>query len=484
MNIKATELKKIIEEVSSCLGGCFLNKLFQTAKDEWVFEFRKADRKFYFLISISARHSRAHLLTGPPEDKSDLDNFSRLIKKILLKKQLSVICQLNDDRIVSMAFKTRSGEYRLIVELMGTSGNIYLLDHDDKVAAVALARKTRNQTGKTYTPPEPIMSLKPEKQVEDKTRFDGEFAFNRELENRYRAPALEEKLEEAKGKALAPFKAELKKTGKRGKALENEKIALQKFKNDRRLADLLKMRFGEIKKGISSIELDDIFSQPPNVITINLDPSLSPEKNIQRYYKRYRKFEKGIVRIERELKEIKTRTTEIDVIITAIGNAQKPDQLKDYIPETVNLKTAPKRKTARPSGPKRFISSDGYTILVGRSDRENDEITFKIANGRDLWLHARDYPGSHVIVRLPKGVDVPRQTLSQAAMLALKYSKAAKAGKGEVTYCLKKNIRKPKGAAPGKVLVNQEKSIMVRIDPSMIQKMKDSMDTKDTKFTK
>ncbi|VAX23228.1 Fibronectin/fibrinogen-binding protein [hydrothermal vent metagenome] len=474
MSIKAVQLEKIIDEIADTLEGCFLNKIFQTAKYEWVFEFRKGNRKFHFLISLSPRYSRAHLITGAPDETSDPGNFSRLVKKILLKKQLSGISQLDNDRIVSMAFRYHSGEYRLVAELMGTSGNIYLLDEHDKVTAIALSRKTRSQTGTTYSPPEPIKGLKPEKQEITKTTLDGQFAFNKEMESHNKAPAFEEKLTEAKNQALGPLKAELKKSGKRGKALESEKIVLVKYKNDRRLADLLKVNFGEIKKGISSIELEDIYAQPPLVITINLDPSLSPEKNIQRYYKKYRKYEKGIVRIEKELEGVKSRKAVIDNIITAIENAEKPDQLKDYIPQTAARKSVAKRGERRPSGPKRFTSSDGYTILVGRSDRENDEITFRIANGRDLWLHARDYPGSHVIVRLPKRAELPKTTLLEAAMLALKYSKAAKAGKGEVTYCFAKNIRKPKGGAPGKVLVNQEKSIMVKIDPSVIREMKDS----------
>lgn len=475
MNIKAVELKKIIEEIAGALEGCFLNKLFQTGKDEWVFEFRKADRKFFFLISISPRHSRAHLLTVPPDGTSSLDNFSMLIKKILLKKRLSSITQLNDDRIVSMAFKTHSGEYRLAAELMGTSGNIYLLDHQDKVTAMALSRKTRNQTGETYSPPEPLPAMTPEKEVDDKkATLEGEFAFNRKLESFYQAPVFDEKLKEAKSRALAPLKAELKKSGKRRKALESEKSGLLKFKSDRRLADLLKANFVRIIKGSSFLELEDIYSQPPKVITINLDPSLSPEKNIQRYYKRRRKYEKGIVRIENELDAIKSRKAEIDEAYATIENADHPDLIKKHLPETMGRKPAAKREAGRPSGPKSFISSEGYRILVGRNDRENDEITFKVANGRDLWLHARDYPGSHVIVRLPKGADLPRSTLVEAAMLALKYSKAAKAGKGEVTYCFAKNIRKPKGGTPGKVLVNQEKSIMVKIDPEKIQKMKGS----------
>jgi predicted ribosome quality control (RQC) complex YloA/Tae2 family protein len=479
VNIKVFELKKIIEEIAEALEGCFLNKLFQTGKDELVLEFRKAGQKFYFLVSVSPRHSRAHLLSDPPVGTASLDNFAKLIKKVVVKKQLSSIRQLNNDRIVSMAFKTHLGEQRVIVELMGTSGNIYLLDHQDKVTAMALSRKTRNQTGKTYSLPDPIKSQTNDKQpvVEagDKIVPDGQFAFNGEIESRYAAPAFEEKLNDAKSQALAPLKAELRKSGKRCKSLEGEKSALLKFENDRRLADLLKANFLKIIKGSSSVELEDIFSQPSKAITIILDPALSPEKNIQRYYKRYRKYEKGIVRIEKEIGAINSRKAEIDEIITGIENAEKPDQLAEYIPEVKGQKQTKKREEKHPSGPKRFVSSDGYPILVGRNDRENDEITFRVANGRDLWLHARDYPGSHVIVRLPKGVDLPRSTLTEAAMLALKYSKAAKAGKGEVTYCYAKNIRKPKGMGPGKVLVNQEKSIMVRIDPEKIQKMKDSM---------
>ncbi|MCC6742667.1 MAG: DUF814 domain-containing protein, partial [Acidobacteria bacterium] len=118
---------------------------------------------------------------------------------------------------------------------------------------------------------------------------------------------------------------------------------------------------------------------------------------------------------------------------------------------------------ARPvSGARRFVSSDGYEILVGRTSSANDEITFKVARPSDIWLHAADYPGSHVIVRLARRGDVPHRTLLEAAQLAAFYSQAKDEALVDVRYVQRKFVSKPRGAAPGLVRLHRFKTIAVR----------------------
>ena len=124
---------------------------------------------------------------------------------------------------------------------------------------------------------------------------------------------------------------------------------------------------------------------------------------------------------------------------------------------------------------RRFTSTDGLPIFVGRNARENDELTFGLAKSDDVWLHARGAPGSHVVVRLSKGTDIPPETLRDAAMLALLYSDLKKGGKGDVIYTRRKWVKKAKGQAPGAVVVTQEKSLYVSLDRNRLQTLKTRM---------
>jgi predicted ribosome quality control (RQC) complex YloA/Tae2 family protein len=121
-----------------------------------------------------------------------------------------------------------------------------------------------------------------------------------------------------------------------------------------------------------------------------------------------------------------------------------------------------KEKPARKiPGVRRYLSADGYEILVGRAARDNDHLTFKVAKPNDLWLHAADYPGSHVIVRNPTRKEIPHGTVIAAAQLAAHFCQARKDSKVDVHYALRKFLSKPKGAAPGLVRMSSFKTITV-----------------------
>ncbi|MBI5748170.1 MAG: DUF814 domain-containing protein, partial [Nitrospinae bacterium] len=134
-----------------------------------------------------------------------------------------------------------------------------------------------------------------------------------------------------------------------------------------------------------------------------------------------------------------------------------------------------KRQSARQSqdksSPMSFESIDGLTILVGKNNKQNDELTFKIANGNDIWLHVRDFPGSHVVIQTGKRKDVPRETLLDAASLAICFSKLKSTGRGNIAYTFKKYVKKPKGAEAGKVIISQDKNIFVTIDPKRMDRL-------------
>ena len=121
-----------------------------------------------------------------------------------------------------------------------------------------------------------------------------------------------------------------------------------------------------------------------------------------------------------------------------------------------------KRKTATPiPGVRRYRSSDGFEVLVGKGARDNDNLTFRVARPNDLWLHAGDYPGSHVVVRNSGKDDIPHRTIIEAAQLAAKFSQASKDAKVTIHYARRKYLTKPKGAAPGLVRMSSFKTLTV-----------------------
>jgi predicted ribosome quality control (RQC) complex YloA/Tae2 family protein len=177
---------------------------------------------------------------------------------------------------------------------------------------------------------------------------------------------------------------------------------------------------------------------------------------------RIREGEKELEALQRELTAIEQGTWQ---------PLEKPGPLTRI--RTPSRTKGGKDRQEQRHGPfRRFTSSDGLEIYVGRNARENDELTFGLAKSDDLWLHARGAPGSHVVVRLEKGNEPPPETIRDAAMLALLYSDLKKSGKGEVTYTRRKWVKKAKGQAPGAVLVTQEKSLHVSLEKKRLDALK------------
>ncbi|MDH4183854.1 MAG: NFACT family protein [Nitrospinota bacterium] len=486
MNITAPEIGMAVGELSSALEGAFPHKVFQTGREEWVLEFRKGSDRLWLLFSISARNGRIHLVNSAPASPLPMEGFARTMKKTILRGKLLSIRQVGGDRVVHLIFGG-GGQMTLVVEIMGTAGNAYLLDHEEKVGAMAHPRKGKAELGAVYLPPVRHEHKGPAKEQAPLAPAAGErFPVNRALELRHQGPAMEEKLQDIRALITQPMREEMKKMERHAKNLEEELASLKGFQQYRKLGDLIKANYHAIKKGAQMVEVEDLFSPGMEKIIIPLDPARDVEKNADGYYKKYRKFEKGSPRITGDLAALGDKLAKLRQRMEQVTAADSLDKLAEFLPKEEDEARKPargakaaaprgKKEQKRQTGPKQFISSEGHLILVGRNDQENDELTFKIANGRDLWLHARDYPGSHVIARMPKGAEPSRKTLQEAAMIALHYSKAAKAGKGEVTWCLAKDVKKPKGAPPGKVLVHGAKSVAARIDEAAIKAMKEKL---------
>lgn len=477
MNMKTGQIARAVREFAADMVGGFVEKIVQTADDTVVVSVKTGGRRFHLLLSVSSVNGRVHLLTAAPEEKIDYTSFGRTLKQTLGRGYLSAVEQRGGDRIVVVTFETSFGTRHLLAELTGTKGELYLTDGGFTVIGRAHGRGSSTPTGAIWTPP--VSSPPVDEGADEPVEGAGKLAYNRALETRYVPLAAAEKIARLRHAASTPLRTELKRLRKRKKDVAVERARLTEYAEDKRWGDLLQANFHRLVKGAAAVVVDDLFADAAPV-TLPLDPALSPQENIARHYKRYRRYEKGIPRIDEETAALNNKEARIVAALTAIERATTEKEITPHLPKAKREPASVPVKKAKKGAPpqkrpvgRRFVSSEGYDIFVGKDDRENDELSVRIANGRDLWLHARDYPGSHVVVRLPKNLrDLPQATLREAAMLAIRYSKLAKAGQGEVTWCYAKDVSKPKGFPPGKVMVAGAKSIRVTIDADAVEAMR------------
>jgi len=223
----------------------------------------------------------------------------------------------------------------------------------------------------------------------------------------------------------------------------------------------------QLKKGDLETTLADFYSGEE--VNIKLDPRYTPIQNAQKYFKKYNKSRRTLKHLENLMAKNQKEIDYLESVIIAINQAEHPVELNEIVEELEKegyIKSHNKRSKIKPqkSEPRRFLSSDGLEILVGRNNTQNDLLTLNLAARSDLWLHTKDIPGTHVIVKLPKHIssihDVPDSTLEEAASLAAYFSKAGQADKVPVDYTFRANVHKPRGAKPGMVIYENYWTIM------------------------
>jgi predicted ribosome quality control (RQC) complex YloA/Tae2 family protein len=268
-----------------------------------------------------------------------------------------------------------------------------------------------------------------------------------------------------------------------------------------RMGEILAAQQAAVPRGASEVVLPDYAGKPGATLRIPLDPAVGPGANAERLFQAARRGRRGALRVAARLAETDRGLAQASALMLRLQGAAGPGDLEAAQRE---LETGPGRlgrgasagrapvRPAAPQGagtpraagaagarrrgegpsPRRFVSSDGLPILVGRDNEGNDYLTLHIARSEDLWLHAEGFPGSHVVVRMQgREGGVPRRTLIEAAQLAAYYSQARSHGRVPVSYTLKKYVRKPRKSPPGLVTVTHEKSIIVKPDKELIARL-------------
>ena len=239
----------------------------------------------------------------------------------------------------------------------------------------------------------------------------------------------------------------------------------------RKTAELITANMYRIKKGDTSVAVQDYFAPDCPELVIELDPRKTPQQNAAALFKEYTKLKTAEGCLTELIAEGEKQLDYLNSVLFETQMAESYADLSDIAAELRQTgyirvqKNAKQKKTAK-SGPLRFVSSDGFEILVGRNNVQNDELTTKTARRTDLWLHTKTVHGSHVIVSCG-GETPPVRTVMEAASLAAYYSNARGGGKTAVDAAMVRNVRKPAGALPGKVIYTEYTTYLAEADEKL-----------------
>ena len=297
-------------------------------------------------------------------------------------------------------------------------------------------------------------------------------SISRALEAFFGTRDRQDRLRQKSASMVRLLKTQIERCEKKLALQEEELAGAARMEEYRIMGELLNANLFTLRKGPAQVTLSNWYDPDGGSLTIPLDPRLTPSQNAQRYFKRYQKA-RSARQIATEQRENTLRELEdLEGMLLDVGKCAEESELEEIRSELVRMGYM-KRNTNRrqqrslpQSKPCRYLSADGIEIFVGKNAVQNDRLTLA-ARPDELWLHAKDMPGSHVIVRCEG--DIPPATLKQAALLAAWYSKGQHSSLVPVDYTRRRYVTRPSGAAPGKVIYTHQKTAYITPEDSEIR---------------
>lgn len=238
--------------------------------------------------------------------------------------------------------------------------------------------------------------------------------------------------------------------------------------------DLIDANLYRIERGSAFADLENFYDEN-RLMRVKLDPALNATQNAQKYYKEYRKAKTAQQVLGEQIAQAEQELLYVDSVFDCLSRAQSESELNEIrqeLREEGYLKAVrDKRKPPAPLAPLEFVSSEGFRILVGRNNRQNDKLTLKQANNNDIWLHTKNIPGSHTII-VTGGRQPGDATLKEAAMLAAYHSRAKDSSQVPVDYTQVRYVSKPQGAKPGMVIYVHYQTLFVTPQHELTEKLK------------
>ncbi|WAA13662.1 Rqc2 family fibronectin-binding protein [Fervidibacillus halotolerans] len=299
------------------------------------------------------------------------------------------------------------------------------------------------------------------------------------LDRYYFEKAKRDRVKQIGGEIERFIRNEIEKNIEKMKKLKETLKEAENCSNYQLYGELLTAHLYQVKKGMTEISLTNYYDEKGGIVTIKLDPNKTPSENAQYYFNKYQKGKKTISAVKEQLKITEEELKYFESLLQQLESASPEDldEMKEELIEQGYIrKGKTKRKKKQTELPKveQYRSQDGTIIFVGKNNKQNDYLTMKLAKREEIWLHAKDMPGSHVVIR---STNPSEQTIQEAALLAAYFSKGRNSSNVPVDYTKVKYVRKPSGAKPGFVIYDHQQTVFVTPSEEKIYDFKNRSET-------
>ncbi len=471
MSLNWKEIDLILSELS--LEGSRVQKIRQTDYKSLIIDLYRPGDPFPLFFCMDQGAARFHRLTKAVQPMSRPPRFAEFLRSRIGGGRITEAYQVEGQRIVKISVERSSETTVLWIRLWGGSSNIIATDDQGTILDAMFRRpKSGEVSGGRF----PIAAVQAKREGKSGKDYEcsvrdlpGAGSFNERVEAYYVSKTGEKTREELKAAALQSLSRQEVRIRSTLEQLAQKLATYEKSDQYKQYGDIITAHLYRMQKGERWLHGDGDTAESGSV-DIELDPLLSPAENAQAYYEKHKKAKAGIKIIRDEIVELESELERVMKEKAHVSEETDIEKLKRLIEK--QTASAQERKKAKIPG--MTFYSHGFTILVGKSGKENDELLRKHVRGNDFWLHTRDFPGAYVFIKNKPGKSIPLDTLLDAGNLALFYSKGRNSGQGELYYTQVKYLRRAKDGKTGLVLPTQEKNLSVRLDPARIERLQNS----------
>ncbi len=470
MSLNYTQAHHLCHELQPVLAGCSCQGVVALAPRSFVLTFTRGKQSYFLLLCLQEPFLRFHL--SEPANTSQVIfqgqvPFVKELSKYLPGKTLTGCELLNADRILALSFRHGNDSLQLLAEFFPRRPNCYLLDQDNKILA-SLNPLPGEQLSYTLPPKRPAQP--------DTAAAAAEACTSVAIAKHYAALEAAAAFQQGLRHVLGSAQKLCKRAGDGLQQRRDTLAGCQNWPAVQHEGQLLQANLFRLLKGQAEITVED-WEQEGKQRLIALDPWQLPQAQVAKYFQRARKLRLGIVHAEKQQhlaeEELNRRRQQLQEA-SAIGNlVELMAFCRRHGFKLHKEQGSPAAKKAAAVKPyHHYVTEAGLHIWVGKSAKDNDQLTFQLAKGSDWWLHAHNHSGSHVVLRCPKDVEPDAASIGAAAELALRYSKANDKHSGEVCLTQVKYLKRVKGT-PGKVMLSKHKVLQAVLDEARWQRLKE-----------
>jgi predicted ribosome quality control (RQC) complex YloA/Tae2 family protein len=493
--LSLTELRRALHVLEIRFAGAILHQIVQPDDFNLVLAFLRPGEKSktqadHVLLCCTPDFARISLLNEVIATQRLPRLFAQYLRAHLGRARFGGTRVIGDDRQAGISVITQDGGFEILLSILGSRSNIYLLSRAGKLLySMRPLEETRRELviGDPWT--NPISSL-PTAGVDRWTDISDD-DYLEAIERTYRQLEREKECDELSRRLRRVLARESDFLERKRANLDRDLRAAGDAARYKRLGELLKGVVQNVEPGAAAVQALDYATGEQ--ITIELDATLSGTGNLERYFARYRRearrkreLERQLEMVQREQENLRELHSELESVISRKSDLRMLGAFASRSPIKRLLarhSPAPKSQTAAPPKaaggkrlagrlqPKRYRTADGLEIWVGRNDEGNDYLTTRLARGKDLFFHLEGSPGSHVILRTEGREDPPSESLLDACELAVHFSRQRQSNRADVHVAAVKDVKKPAGAKPGLVYVLRGKTVHLRRDPNRLERV-------------